>query len=130
MEVGAIRHGEVLTDFRRRRPAEYIRLLERVAREAFDDVIPRFHRVRGVAITPKIFTHFGTEGHAGDVIELTEGGRRFLVEYRRLIEYVAISGWVRFTEQFTSAPRLHDKIDGTNLRRGSVSGWRGSLTAI
>ncbi len=130
MEAGTITHGEGLSDFQKRAPIEHTKLLERVAREAFDDVIPRFHKVRGVAVAPKLFTHTGTEGRAGEVIKLTEGGRQFLIEYKRLIEYVAISGWVRFTEQFTSAPRLHDKIDGTNLRRGSVSGWRASITAI
>ena len=30
----------------------------------------------------------------------------------------------------TSAPRLHDKIDGANLRRGAVSRFRNSLMAI
>jgi 5-methylcytosine-specific restriction endonuclease McrA len=52
------------------------------------------------------------------------GGRRFLIECRKLIDYVAISGWVRFTEQFTSAPKLHDKIEGAKVQRGAVSQWR------
>jgi hypothetical protein len=37
---------------------------------------------------------------------------------------------VRFTEEFTSAPKLHDKIDGTNLKRGAVSQWRVPLESI
>lgn len=41
-----------------------------------------------------------------------------------------MSGWVRFTEQFTSAPRLHDKIDGTNLVRGPVARWREALMVM
>jgi hypothetical protein len=69
-------------------------------------------------------------GKAGDGIKLTDGGRQFLVNYKKLIDYVAVSGWVRFTEGFTSAPRLHDKIDGAELKRGSASQWRDSLMAI
>jgi hypothetical protein len=69
-------------------------------------------------------------GKAGDQIELTHGGRQFLIEYKKLVDYVAVSGWVRFTERFTSAPRLHDKIDGANLERGAVSRWRKPLVAM
>jgi hypothetical protein len=60
----------------------------------------------------------------------TSEGRRFLIEYPKLIDYVAISGWVRFTEQFTSAPKLHDKIEGTKVQRGAVSQWRSALVEM
>ena len=130
VNAGTITQGETLTDFKRRMPDEHNTLLAGVAREAFDDVIPRFHTVRGAPIAPAIFTFTGRIGKAGDTIELTHGGRQFLIDYKKLVDYVAVSGWVRFTEQFTSAPRLHDKIDGTNLERGAVSRWRESLMAI
>ena len=48
----------------------------------------------------------------------TKGGRQFLIDYGKLVDYLAVSGWVQFTEGFTSAPRLHDKIEGGNLKRG------------
>ena len=130
LKSGAVNHGETLKDFRHRRPVEYKTLVSKITREAFDDVIPRFHSVHGSPITPAIFEFTGSVGRAGDTIQLTEGGRNFLIEYAKLITYVAISGWVRFTEGFTSAPKLHDKIDDTNLRRGAVSQWRASLMAI
>jgi hypothetical protein len=79
-------------------PAEHKTLLAGVSRKAFEHVIPRFHIVHGVPISPVIFTFTGTEGKAGETIELTKGGRRFLIEYRKLVDYVAVSGWVRFTE--------------------------------
>jgi 5-methylcytosine-specific restriction endonuclease McrA len=41
-----------------------------------------------------------------------------------------VSGWVRFTEGFTSPPKLHDKIDGTKLKRGAVAHWRNLLLSI
>jgi len=61
---------------------------------------------------------------------MRNGGRQFLIDYRDLIDYVAVSGWVRFTEQFTSAPRLHDKIAGTRVKRGAVSQWCELLRVI
>ena len=115
---------KALRDFQTRMPEKYRTLVAQMAREAFDDVIPRFHKVRGERIEPKIYTYTGVEGRAGELIELTGESRHFLIEYRRLVDYVAVSGWVRFTEQFTSAPKLHDKIEGTNFRRGPVSQWR------
>jgi hypothetical protein len=130
LKTKTVAHGEPLQDFRKRLPKDYNVLLTKVAKEAFDDVIPRFHQVRGAAITPKIFSYFGKVGRVADVIELTADSRRFLIEYAKLIDYVAVSGWVRFTEQFTSAPRLHDKIDGANFRRGAISAWRTTLMTI
>lgn len=130
MTDGKIDQGETLKEFQKRIPAEHERLLVAIARQAFDDVIPRFHTVHGAPIAPALFTFTGRAGTSGDTIELTDGGRQFLIEYKRLIDYVAVSGWVRFTENFTSAPRLHDKIGGNNLKKGSVSQWRNSLTAM
>jgi HNH endonuclease len=125
-----IRQGEPLTDFKSRMPDKHDMLLASIERKAFDDVIPRFHTVHRAPIVPAVFTFTGGIGNAGDPIELTHGGRQFLIDYKKLVDYVAVSGWVRFTEQFTSAPRLHDKIDGANLQRSSVSRWRKSLMAM
>jgi hypothetical protein len=125
-----ISEGESLRDFQKKLPAEYTALLGRVAREAFDDVIPRFHIVHGAPISPNIYTFTGTKGKAGETIALTKGGRKFLVDCKKLVDYVAVSAWVRFTEAFTSAPKLHNKIDGSNLRRGAVSQWRNTLMTI
>jgi len=128
--TGTIMQGEGLANFKNRMPNQHYSLLAGIEREAFDDVIPRFHIVHRAPIAPAVFRFSGRIGKAGDPIELTQGGRQFLIEYKKLVDYVAVSGWVRFTEQFTSAPRLHDKIDGANLERGAVSRWRQSLTAM
>jgi hypothetical protein len=130
VEAGKIRFGEALKDFERRMPEEHKTLLAAIARQAFDDVIPRFHIVHGKQIDPEIFTFTGVPGKVGDSIELTNGGRQFLMDYKTFIDYVAVSGWVRFTERFTSAPRLHDKIDGTNVKRGAVTQWCDFLRLI
>src|SRR5262249_42517372 len=125
-----INEGESLKVFQQKQPTEYDALREKVARQAFDDVIPRFHIVHGQPIKTKIFTFTGSVGNAGDTIELTRDGREFLLAYGKLVEYVAVSGWVRFTEAFTSAPRLHDKIGGGEPRRGAVWQWRDPLSKI
>jgi|SRR5262245_56365247 len=130
INTGVVKQAETLKDFQRKNPQQYDKLIERIARAAFDDVIPRFHIIHDEPIATKIFEFTGRIGKAGDTIQLTEGGKLLLIEYRKLVDYVAVSGWVRFTEAFTSAPRLHDKIDGTNLRRGAVSQWRDTLIAI
>jgi len=130
LEAGKINTGESLRDFQKRSPNEYDSLVGSIAQKAFDDVIPRFHVVRAAPITPLIFTFTGRPGRAGDQIELTKGGRKFLFAHKRLIDYVAVSGWVRFTEGFTSAPKLHDKIDGSGIKRGALSHWREMLMSI
>jgi HNH endonuclease len=128
--AGVIMEGETVADFKNRTPDKHNTLLTGIEREAFDDVIPRFHTVHRAPIAPAVFTFTGKIGKAGDPIELTQGGRQFLIDYKKLVDYVAVSAWVRFTERFTSAPRLHDKIDGANLQRGAVSRWRNSLMAM
>ncbi len=128
--TGTIMHGEALTDFKSRKPNKNDSLLAGIEWGAFDDVIPRFHIVHRAPIAPAIFTFTGWIGKTGDAIELTQGGRQFLIDYEKRVDYVAVSGWVRFTERFTSSPRLHDKIDGVNLERGAVSQWRKSLMAM
>jgi hypothetical protein len=47
---GKIIQGESLRDFQRRMPAEHKSLLDKVAQDAFDDVVPRFHTVRAEPI--------------------------------------------------------------------------------
>ncbi len=130
MNAGVIGHGDSLHAFQKNWSEKHKILAARVAKEAFDDVIPRFHKVRGDAIDPNVYTYTGSEGRVGDFIKLTPEGRHFLIEYRKLIDYVAVSGWVRFTEQFTSAPKLHDKIEGTKVQRGAVSQWRSALVEM
>ncbi len=56
--------------------------------------------------TVDTFLRTAREGKAGDTIELTNRIRQFLIDYKNLIDYVAVSGWVRFTEGYTSAPEI------------------------
>src|SRR5215471_3820881 len=130
MKQGKIIQGALLKDFKKRMPADYQQLVARIERDAFDDVIPRFHIVSGAPIAPPSYTFTGRPGKTGDTINLTDGGRRFLVDYARVVDYVAVSAWVRFTEAFTSAPRLHDKISGARVKRAAVSRWRNTLMVI
>lgn len=127
---GAIAQDEALKYFQKKNRGGYEALIANVAAEAFNDVIPRFHIVRGATVKPKLFTFDGKIGAIGNTIELTEGGRKFLINYRKLVDFVAVSGWVRFTEGFTSAPKLHDKIGGVNAQRRAVMQWREPLQKL
>jgi hypothetical protein len=49
MKTGTIEHGETLKEFKKRTSAQYAMLRTKIAKECFDDVIPRFHNVRGAA---------------------------------------------------------------------------------
>jgi|SRR6516165_6201759 hypothetical protein len=120
IKAGKIDQGETLEEFKKRVPEDYNALTDKIAHKAFEYVIPCFHTVSGTSITPNIFEFTGRPGHAGDVIKLTGNGRQLLIHYRKLIDYVAVSGWVRFTEGFTSAPKLHDKIDGSEVNKGHI----------
>src|SRR5271166_4211135 len=83
--AGMTMQGENLTDFKSRMPDEHKTLLAGIERKAFDDVIPRFHIVHRAPIAPAIFMFTGDIGNAGDPIELTNGGRRFLIDYNKFV---------------------------------------------
>jgi hypothetical protein len=82
MKAGTINHGESLKDFQKRMPTQYQTLSTTIAKECFNDVIPRFHNVHGAAITPEIFRYAGTVGRVGDNVELTNASRNFLLVYK------------------------------------------------
>jgi hypothetical protein len=58
IKAGNIGHGDA-SRFQKVEPDKHKMLVARVAREAFDDVVPRFHQVRGVPIFPKIYSFTG-----------------------------------------------------------------------
>jgi hypothetical protein len=54
IQAGYVSHGDALQDFRKEETEKYQILIAQVAKEAFDEVIPRFHQVRGDPISPKM----------------------------------------------------------------------------
>jgi hypothetical protein len=62
MKTGTIKHGETLKEFQKRTSGQYAMLRTKIAKECFDDVIPRFHNVRGASITPEIYRYTGGSG--------------------------------------------------------------------
>ena len=110
--------------YRRRYPADYKGLIASVARQAFDDVLPRFHTVHKRLVEP----HLYRLEEAGITIETN--ACNFLREHARCIDLLAIAGWVAFTEQFTSAPKLFEKIEGTAPSRKALAGYRTFLGTI
>jgi hypothetical protein len=77
----------------------------------FDEVIPRFHNVHRGHVRAPLYD----AGENG--LRLKTGVAEFLRNYSRTLQLLAIGGWVRFTEQFTTAPRLYEKIAGLSPER-------------
>lgn len=100
--------------YARRFPERYERLVGAVAKEAFNDVIPRFHMVDGKPVAPARYS----ATKAG--LSIKPKARVFLNENGNALDLLAIGAWVRFTERHTSAPRLFEKIRGLKPRRSSL----------
>src|SRR5262249_44442913 len=96
-----------LQSVRQAHPARYQSLVNQVSAESFDDVLPRFHTVRRSEVTPRIYNL------TGPLLVLTADGIEVLSKFGEIIDLLAIGAWVRFTEQYTSAPRLFEKIEGS-----------------
>jgi hypothetical protein len=97
---------------------DFKRLVKQVAREAFDDVLPRLHTVRGAEQKPKLYEQ------EGEGVRIEDRTFEFLKSHTQVITQMAIGGWVQFTEQFTSAPKLFQKIQGVNPSRAALSFYR------
>lgn len=123
-EKGLIDHGMNLTEFKKHQPDAYAELVALTARKAFTYVIACFHTVRRSDVSPTFFTHSATQGSSGEAIVLTSTAREFLIANGPIINYMAVAGWVTFTEGFSSSPKLVAKLSGQKPKRGSLSRWR------
>jgi 5-methylcytosine-specific restriction endonuclease McrA len=110
--------------YRKRYPADYRQLLASVTRLAFDDVLPRFHTVHRKPVMPCLYHLDG-----GDLV-IDAAACEFLRRNARSIDLLAIAGWVAFTELFTSAPRLFEKIEGAAAVRRQLTPYRTFLATI
>jgi hypothetical protein len=124
MQTGIIPHGLPLEKFKRQDPERYQALLTLTEKKAFNHVIWCFQDVRGADVSPSFFTHTAGDGKSGKEITLLPEAVDFLVTHAELIEYMAVSGWVAFTEKISSAPRLFTKLAGKKVTRKSLSAWR------
>jgi len=98
----------LVREYRRKYPKRYETLLKSCCDVGgcFDEVIPRFHNVHRGHVRAPLYDA------EEDGLRLKTGVAVFLKDYSRTLQLLAIGGWVRFTEQFTTAPRLYEKIAG------------------
>jgi hypothetical protein len=90
----------------------------------FDEVVPRFHNVRrGRALIARLYEQ------AGDELMLNDRVRQFLTGNHRVLDLLAIGGWVKFTEQYSFAPRLYEKVAGMPPERKQER-YRAFLVAL
>jgi 5-methylcytosine-specific restriction endonuclease McrA len=125
-EQGRLKFPETtsLHRYRKNYSGDYRQLIATVARQAFDDVLPRFHTVHKRQLEPYLYRLDGS-----DVIIETDVCE-FLRKNARCVDLLAIAGWVAFTEQFTSAPRLFEKIEGATASRKQLAPYRTFLGAV
>ena len=103
-----------LSDYQRAHGDRYEALIAKCSAPGgcFDEVIPRFHNIRGGGCVPAILYKC-----IGKQLKLQEHAPEFLDDYHRALRLLAVGSWVEFTEQFTFAPRLYQKIAGTPPER-------------
>ena len=107
-----------LDDFRKRFPDRYEALVRKVAANAFGDVLKRFHTVLRQEVGPRIYEQI--DGG----IRLNEETRKFLESNHKVLDFLAIGSWIKFTERYTSAPRLYEKINGLEQKRSTLKPYR------
>lgn len=114
-----------LDKFRRGHQERYAKLLDRCVSKGgcFDEVISRFHNLRSGQVKEKLYD----ADWAG--VRLRPNVLPFLASQCRALSLLAIGAWVRFTEQYTTAPRLYEKIAGTKPDRKHEK-YRTDLLAI
>lgn len=107
-----------LTDFKKNSPNEYFRLAKMVAANSFGDVVSRFHTVGRTKVEPALYKE------VGGGLCISADARAFLNSKSKSLDMLAIGSWVRFTEKFTSAPRLYEKIRGLPPKRLALKSYR------
>ena len=85
-----------------------------------DEVLPRFHVLPRGRRRPQPLFHL----ERGEVPRLVDDVPRFLTTYADVLELLAVGAWVRFTEQYSSTPRLFEKLAGTKTERRTLAPYR------
>lgn len=115
-----------LTKFKSQHREEYEALVNDLKnpgqRCCLDEVIPRFHNVGG---SPPARLYKQGDGY----ITLSDESLPFLQSNHETLRLLAIGRWVKFTERFSSAPRLYEKIEGTR-KRVSLARFRTALSDL
>jgi len=112
-----------LGEYRKKHSDSHEKLVSKVASKAFNNVIPRLHNVRGGKVTPHLYKEVSKKGiRVG--IRVSAEARAFLQQNHKAIDLLAIGSWVKFTETFTSAPRLYQKIQGSAFKRSALKPYK------
>jgi len=113
-----------LRDYRKKQSDRYVKLISKVKKNAFGDVIPRFHTVGRGKVTPALYK----ETNQG--IHISAKARAFLQHNHKAIDLIAVGSWVKFTEKFTSAPRLYEKIQGSAIKRSNLDHYKDFFQSV
>ncbi len=87
-----------------------------------DEVVPRFHNVSRQSLA-KLYKE------KDRAILLSRGSLKFLQDNHETLRLLSIGRWVKFTEKYSAAPRLYEKIED-KPRRNSLTRYRKTLNRL
>jgi hypothetical protein len=118
--------GRSLGSVRATQPERVQRLVGRLATKGgcLDEVVPRFNLVRRAPVPAPLF-HPDVDERS---LILARGAAEWISANRLTVRQLANGAWVRFTETFSVAPRLYQKLAGEGVRRASLAAY-GDLLA-
>lgn len=107
-------------------PSDLDHACQRIQRECFKEVIPRFHRLQGKNKTVVVFY----ESKHGYLL-VPETAAQFLSKYRYLLHHLAILQWTLWLEKINNTPRIASKVamEG-DPRRGRLKPYLQLLSPI
>jgi hypothetical protein len=111
-------------DYRRKCSDHAEALVARLARAGgcLDEVLPRFHGLpRGRSVEAQLYSLDGTK------LRLSETASVFLADYADVIEMLAVGAWVRFSERYSAAPRMYEKVSGILPQRRALKPYMSFL---
>jgi 5-methylcytosine-specific restriction endonuclease McrA len=116
-----------LSDFKKKNRHQYDEVIQSLASPrskycCFKDVIPRFHTVRRRGPKTPLYSYV----RGNDFINLHDESLSFLRDNHETLRLLAIGRWVRFTEQYSNAPRLWEKIENKTNRK-PITRYRNAL---
>jgi hypothetical protein len=120
--------GQPLSAAKAADPAAVRQLVDRLADRGgcLDEVVPRFNRVKKETVRAPLFRPAEDQRS----LILAPGANEWIGSHRLPMRQLATGAWVRFTEAFSVAPRLYEKLAGVSATRRSLAGHGRALRQI
>jgi hypothetical protein len=120
-----VQPGQIFSSVRTAHEREVESLIHRLAARGgcLDEVVPRFNLVKGQSVAAPLFRPADDKRS----LMMMPGAADWIAAYRLPMRQLANGAWVRFTEVFSAAPRLYQKLAGERASRKTLAGHRITL---